>query len=159
MTDPLIQDSEFGGDIDPIEAQRTLMGFLGQTYSEISRYDNHLVSTNQFLAPKKQEFQRTAQQVMREVSGGIQSPPIAPQNPNIRHEMSTRPFVDTNTAPPIPSPVDPNQMEFSFDNSITAKSIDSKLNDIEKRIKKLDTILEKMLSYFESHDTENLKQE
>ena len=40
--------------IDPRELQATLMGFLGQTYQEISRYDSNLVSPNAFLAPKKE---------------------------------------------------------------------------------------------------------
>jgi len=157
MVDPLLQNPDFNDDIDPVEIQKTLMGFLGQTYSEISKYDSHLVSTNQFLAPKKQEFQRTAEQVMREVHGGLQPqiPQVAPHPPQI----SARPFIDTNTAPPPPLVLDPNQMEFSFDNSITAKSIDAKLDEIEKRIKRLDTVLQKVLLYIESHETENPKQE
>ena len=52
--------------IDPRELQATLMGFLGQTYQEISRYDSNIVSPNAFLAPKKEEFQRTAETIMRE---------------------------------------------------------------------------------------------
>ena len=157
MVDPLLQNPDFNDNIDPAEIQKTLMGFLGQTYSEISKYDNHLVSTNQFLAPKKQEFQRTAEQVIREVSGGIQPHP-APVVYN-QHRPAAVPFIDTNTAPPPPPPSDPNQMEFSFDNSITAKTINSKLDEIEKRIKKLDTVIRKVLSYIESHDTKDTKQE
>ena len=173
MFDPLSQNHDFNENIDPVEAQKTLMGFLGQTYSEISRYDNHLVSTNQFLAPKKEEFQRTAEQVLREVRGGIQPQmqsqiqpqmqsqiqPQMPRNQLHAQQMSVVPFVDTNTAPPVPDPSDPNQMEFSFDNSITAKSIDAKLDDIEKRIKRLDIALQKVLLYIESHETKNPKQE
>ena len=165
MFDPLSQNHDFNENIDPVEAQKTLMGFLGQTYSEISRYDNHLVSTNQFLAPKKEEFQRTAEQVLREVRGGIQPQvqshiqPQMPRNEIHAQQMSGVPFVDTNTAPPVPNLTDPNQMEFSFDNSITAKSIDTKLDDIEKRIKRLDIALQKVLLYIESHETKNPKQE
>jgi hypothetical protein len=164
MVDPLLQNPDFNDDIDPVEIQKTLMGFLGQTYSEISKYDSHLVSTNQFLAPKKQEFQRTAEQVMREVHGGVQpqmqQPQMIQSMPQIRMPQPVAvPFIDTNTAPPPPPPLDPNQMEFSFDNSVTAKSIDAKLDDIEKRIKRLDITLQKVLSYIESHETQNPKQE
>lgn len=157
MVDPLLQNADYNDNVDPAEVQRTLLGFLGQTYSEISKYDNHLVSTNQFLSPKKQEFQRTAEQVIKEVTGGLQPQiqQITPHPPQI----SARPFIDTNTAPPPPLPLDPNQMEFSFDNSITAKSIDAKLDEIEKRIKRLDIVLQKVLLYIESHETENPKQE
>jgi hypothetical protein len=160
MVDPLLQHPDFNDNIDPAEVQKTLLGFLGQTYSEISKYDSHLVSTNQFLAPKKQEFQRTAEQVLREVSGGMQLQPASQIIQQNQHpQIVARPFIDTNTAPPPPPPSDPNQMEFSFDNSITAKSIDTKLDDIEKRIKRLDITLQKVLSYLESHETENPKQE
>lgn len=160
MVDPLLQNHNFNDNIDPAEVQKTLLGFLGQTYSEISKYDSHLVSTNQFLAPKKQEFQRTAEQVLREVRGGIQPQQQTIQSAPQHHPPQTVvPFVDTNTAPPTPHPLDPNQMEFSFDNSVTAKSIDTKLDDIEKRIKRLDIALQKVLLYIESHETEDTKQE
>lgn len=166
MVDPLLQNSDFNDNIDPIELQKTLLGFLGQTYSEISKYDSHIVSPNQFLAPKKQEFQRTAEQVLREVRGGVpqnQQPQIIQQHqiypPQIAPQLDPTPYIDSNRAPVVPSPIDTNQMEFSFDNSVTAKSIDSKLDDIEKRIKRLDITLQKVLSYIESHETENSKQE
>jgi len=161
MIDSLLQTSDYNDNIDPVEIQKTLMGFLGQTYTEISKYDSHLVATNQFLSPKKEEFQRTAEQVLREVRGGMQ-PRIAQSIPQPQlHEpqIAARPFIDTNTAPPPPPPFDPNQMEFSFDNSVTAKLINTKLDDIEKRIKRLDITLQKVLSYLNSHETENPKQE
>jgi hypothetical protein len=161
MIDPLLQTPDYNDNIDPVEIQKTLMGFLGQTYTEISKYDSHLVSTNQFLSPKKEEFQRTAEQVLREVRDGIQ-PQIAQSIPQLQlhqPQIAARPFIDTNTAPPPPPPFDPNQMEFSFDNSVTAKLINTKLDDIEKRIKRLDIALQKVLSYLDSHETENPKQE
>jgi hypothetical protein len=161
MIDPLLQTPDYNDNIDPLEIQKTLMGFLGQTYTEISKYDSHLVATNQFLSPKKEEFQRTAEQVLREVRGGMQ-PQItqSTQQPQLHQpQITARPFIDTNTAPPPPPPFDPNQMEFSFDNSVTAKLINTKLDDIEKRIKRLDIALQKVLSYLDSHETENPKQE
>jgi hypothetical protein len=157
MIDPLLENVNFNQNIDPAELQKTLLGFLGQTYSEISRYDNNLVSTNQFLAPKKHEFQRTAEQVLREVSG-TQPQQINPV-PSNQYELDPRPYIDYKNQASPPSPYDPNQMEFNFDNSVTAKSIDVKLNNIEKSIKKLDTMLQKMVSYIESHDNKNIKQE
>ena len=160
MVDPLIQNPSYDEDIDPIEAEKTLLNFLGQTYSEISRYDSHLVSANPFLAPKKQEFQRTAERVLQETRQGSQAqynPQQLVQQPT--QQLDPRPYIDTNRSPVIPSTSDPNQLEFSFDNSVTAKSINSKLEDIEKRLKRLDTTLSKVLSYFESHEIENPKQE
>ena len=44
-------------------------------------------------------------------------------------------------------------MEFSFDNSVTAITINNKLEDIEKKLKKLDTLLQKVLQFVESKET------
>jgi hypothetical protein len=149
--------------IDPRELQATLMGFLGQTYQEISKYDNNIVSPNAFLAPKKQEFQRTAETIMREA---IQSTTGA--NPNNRPTVypnnvprqiqpqqpqpSNQPFLETGKF--VPPPVnDPNQLEFTFDNSVTAITINNKLEDIEKKLKKLDNLLQKVIQFVESKET------
>lgn len=159
MSDPLF-NSAFDDYIDPAEEHATLVNFLGQTYSEISKYDSHLVSTNQFLAPKKQEFQRTAERVLGETKKPVNlNQPINPYSPpQIQHiPHNHAPFIDTGRQPPPAALNDPNQLEFSFDNSVTAKSIDEKLENLEKRMKKLDTMLSKVLSYLESHESENNK--
>jgi len=165
MSDPLFE-SAFNDYIDPVEEHATLVQFLGQTYSEISKYDSHLVSPNQFLAPKKQDFERTAQRVLNETrTTAVQNnvPPVyptIPQNqlhPQAYHQVNAPvvPFIDLGK-PPTPPPLnDPNQLEFSFDNSVTAKSIDEKLDNLEKRLKKLDTMLSKVLLYLESHESQN----
>lgn len=156
--------------IDPRELQATLMGFLGQTYQEISRYDSNIVSPNPFLAPKKQEFQRTAETIMREAiqstNGSPNRPtvypnnvsrPVQPQQP----QQSNQPFLETGKFVPPPAN-DPNQLEFSFDNSVTAITINNKLEDIEKKLKKLDTLLQKVIQFMESketiHEPKNKKQ-
>ena len=162
MIDPLL-NSPFDEYIDPAEEHATLVQFLGQTYSEISKYDNHLVSVNPFLAPKKQEFERTAQMVLNETKNKIQQnniPSIPHQpHPHQLHQHQVQPshvpYIDLGRPPAPPTASDPNQLEFSFDNSVTAKSIDEKLENLEKRIKKLDTMLSKVLSYLESHESEN----
>jgi hypothetical protein len=159
MSDPLF-NSAFDDYIDPVEEHATLLSFLGQTYSEISKYDSHLVSPNQFLAPKKQEFQRTAEKVLNETKTPVAlNTVIKPYNVHqIQHAPNNyAPFVDLGRQPPPPALNDPNQLEFSFDNSITAKSIDEKLENLEKRIKKLDTMLSKVLVYLEIHESENNK--
>lgn len=161
MVDPLLQNASFNETIDPIEEEKLLLGFLGQTYQEISRYDSHIVSANPFLSPKKQEFQRLAESLVQEtrLSNGRQI--IQPTQQHFRspQQLDPRPYLDTGIAPVIPPQADPNQMEFTFDNSITAKSINSKLVEMEKMIKKLDITLQKVLSYLEDNETENPKQE
>jgi outer membrane protein OmpA-like peptidoglycan-associated protein len=149
MSQPFIENT----DIHPNELKDILVGFLGQTYSEVSRYDNHLVSPNQFLAPKKQEFQKTAERVLQEAAPRIPQQQLPQPIQPIQHYTPQQPIPVQPQQPQQTS--DPNQLEFSFDNSVTAKSIDEKLDNLEKRLKKLDTMLSKVLSYLESHESQD----
>jgi hypothetical protein len=140
----------------PEEVRKTLIQFLGQTYKDVSQYDSNIVSPNQFLSPKKYEFQKTAEKVMQEA---LNSPRIPVSSGPVVHPTNNnqppRPYLDGGNivAPP---PNDPNQMEFSFDNSVTAISINSKLEDIEKRIKKLDKLMEKVVGFLDN-ESKNFK--
>jgi outer membrane protein OmpA-like peptidoglycan-associated protein len=156
------QNDEF--DISQEELQKTLIGFLGHTYKEVAQFDSRLVSANNTLAPKKQEFHNIANKVFQEAltpnSGQI---PIGNVHHNNVHHQQIQPtnLVHQNVQPTlqfIQAPVvDPNQLEFSFDNSVTALSIDKRLTDIENRLKKLDITLSKVLVLLEQNDTTNLK--
>jgi hypothetical protein len=160
------QNDQF--DISPEELQKTLIGFLGHTYKEVSQFDSRLVSANNTLAPKKQEFHNIANKVFQEAlspnSGQI---PVGNVHHNAVHNQQIQPNVTHQnvqpsqyTQPPqlVQVPVvDPNQLEFSFDNSVTALSIDNRLTDIENRLKKLDITLSKVLVLLETNDTTNLK--
>lgn len=152
MSDPLLNFQE--QNIDPVDLKNTLIGFLGQTYSEVSKFDNNIVSPNPFLAPKKQEFERIAERVIQEVSVSKTPNVSYPVNETAPRRPQPTAFIDTGVILP-PAPNDPNQMEFTFDNSITAKTINSKLEDLEKRLKKLDNNVAKVLSLLESHESEN----
>lgn len=158
-----------GFDISPEELQKTLIGFLGHTYKEVSQFDSRLVSANSTLAPKKQEFHNIANKVFQEAltpnSGQI---PIGNVHHNNTHQQQIQPNVVVQqnvhpsqfTQPPqlVQAPVvDPNQLEFSFDNSVTALTIDKRLTDIENRLKKLDITLSKVLVLLDTNDTTNLK--
>lgn len=161
MTDPLIGNYD-DVNLSPEEIQNTLMGFLGQTYQEISRYDSNIVSPNAFLAPKKQEFQRLAEKVISEtittVAPPIHQAPTSPQRLNHKslHQNSQAvPYIDSGKVPLAPPQGDPDQLEFSFDNSITAKSINKKLEDLEIRVKSVDNMLKKMLSLLEGYESKN----
>lgn len=159
------QNDQF--DISQEELQKTLIGFLGHTYKEVSQFDSRLVSANNTLAPKKQEFHNIANKVFQETlshnSGQI---PVGNVQHNNGHHQQIQPNGAQNvhasqyTQPPqlVQTPVvDPNQLEFSFDNSVTALSIDKRLTDIENRLKKLDITLAKVLVLLEQNDTTNLK--
>lgn len=156
MTDSL-SEGNYDVGIDPVDLQNTLIGFLGQTYQEVSRYDANLVQSNQTLTPKKEEFHRVAEKVMQEARQSIGPSPhpqiIQPQQNN-RQQVVVQTHVNTHQQS---APVDQNQMEFSFDNSITAITINNRLDDIEKRIKRLDSTLEKVISLLDHHESKNKK--
>ena len=158
MTDPLVGGFE-DQNLDPLEVQRTLMGFLGQTYQEVSRYDSHIVSANPFLAPKKQEFHNLAQKVLNETRRVVRPdqqhiPPQVHNHPPNQQYIGPEAQQNVESFPPQQT-VDPNQLEFSFDNSVTAITINNKLNDLEKKLKRIDTMMEKVISFIESYDSKN----
>lgn len=149
-----MNDSEY--ELTPEELQKTLIGFLGHTYKEVSQFDSRLISANQTLSPKKQELENIAQRVMVEaVKPNFQSMNNIPINGPVQHQLHQQPQhqqIIQNTPP-----VDANQMEFAFDNSITAISINNRLDDIENRLKRLDSAVSKMLVLLQTNDTENTK--
>jgi len=155
-----MNDNEY--DISPEELQKTLIGFLGHTYKEVSQFDSRLVSPNNTLTPKKQEFQNIANKVFQEALtpntgqipvGNVQHNTVHSQHiqPNIAHQNLVQPQIHQQPQH------DPNQLEFSFDNSVTALTIDKKLTDIENRLKKLDIALSKVLVLLDNNDITNLK--
>lgn len=149
-------------DISPEELQKTLIGFLGHTYKEVSQFDSRLVSPNSTLAPKKQEFQNIADKVFKEaISPTTGQIPVGNVHHNVVYPQHIQPNVVYPNTPqqqiPQPPQHDPNQLEFSFDNSVTALSIDKRLTDIENRLKKLDNTLAKVLVLLEQNDPTNLK--
>ena len=155
----MLDQIPFENDNTPEEVKRTLIQFLGQTYQEVSQLDSNIVSPNQFLAPKKHEFQRTAERVMNETLNSTFNKNVQqPQNNIPVHKEQPKPYLDGGSILP-PPPNDPNQMEFSFDNSVTAITINNKLDSLEKKLKKIDKMMEKMLSFIDSHESKDLKQE
>lgn len=161
----MLDQISFEHENTPEEVQKTLIQFLGQTYQELAQFDNNIVSPNQFLAPKKHEFQRTAEKVMQEALGAISSHNRVEQRMHVPQEHPrivqrtepAKPYLDGGNIVP-PPPNDPNQMEFSFDNSVTAITINIKLDNIEKKMKKIDKMLSEMLSLMDKNESKDIKQ-
>jgi hypothetical protein len=144
-------------ELTPQELQQTLIGFLGSTYKEVAQIDNYLVQPNQTLRPIKRGFQDLAQRVIDEtVRPNV--PQQTQQNVQYNNQPVLQPVPQNILQPQTLQQRDPNQLEFSFDNSITAKTIFNKLDDLEKKIKKIDIAISKVLEYIETNDTENSKQ-
>jgi hypothetical protein len=153
MSENFLQENT---DIDPRELQDILIGFLGSTYGEVAKFDNNIINANPTLSHKKHEFERLAERVMQEAIP--QNRIHAPQNHQQVHHH--HPQVRHHAPPPQHIPeqhqqIDPNQMEFSFDNSVTALSINEKLEDIQKKLKRLDKAIENVVSLLEKHEIKN----
>lgn len=143
-------------EISPAELQKTLMGFLGHTYNQVSQFDSGIISSSSTLTPKKQEFESLAQKIMVDTikPHAQQSPQqVALGNIPINGPVQHSPNYQQHNQP-APK-IDTNQLEFSFDNSVTALSIDKRLDDIEKRLKRLDIAVSKVLALLETNDPEN----
>jgi len=140
-------------EIHPQELKDILTGFLGQTYGEISKYDANIVSENPFLSPKKREFQMVAEKVLQEA---VPSTQRTKQIPVSNHPVHIpQPYIPQ---PQNFQPVDNSQLEFNFDNSITAITINNRLNDIEKLLKKLDKTVSSMVEYLSKYEANNKEQ-
>jgi outer membrane protein OmpA-like peptidoglycan-associated protein len=150
MTQPFIENNE----INPNELQDILINFLGQTYGEVSRYDSNLLQTNQFLSPKKYEFQKTAEMVLQNIL------PQQPQQLQQLHQLQQlqqpqqRQYIPQFVPEVQPQP-DPNQLEFNFNDSVTAKTIYNKLEELEKRIKNIDKSLSSVISLLQTYEVED----
>lgn len=122
---------------DP-EAKDMLMQLMGQTYGELHKLDNFIVSPSQQLRPKSEEFKQTVVSVTRTLNANV---PVTAQ-PHVYHEV-VRP--QAVAAQPVGPVVDPNQLEFGFDNSATAASIDKSLSRIEDKIDRLTKLVNKLV--------------
>jgi len=149
MSENFLQENT---DIDPRELQDILIGFLGSTYGEVAKFDNNLINANSTLSHKKHEFEKLAERVLHEAAPRQNRMQGSPPNPNAHIQQYP---VQPHQPPPVQIPqhvIDTNQMEFSFDNSITAITINTKLEDIEKRLKRLDKAIENVISLLEKHE-------
>lgn len=150
MTENFLKENT---DIDPRELQEILIGFLGNTYGEVARFDNNIINANPTLSHKKHEFEKLAEKVLQEaIPQNVIQQAAPPQQinryPQVQSYSSQIPVRQQEF-------VDPNQMEFSFDNSVTALTINTKLEDIENKLKKLDKSIERMILLLEKHEIKN----
>lgn len=135
----------------------TMKQFLSQTAMELSNIDRNIISSNQHLAPKRMEFEQTARRILsNEIIDARRNAPsnqqfgTQPQPPQV---SNPQPFIDTGVIRKIDN--DPNQLEFKFDNSVTAITINNKLVQLEKFILSIDKKVQKLLELMDDReDTE-----
>jgi hypothetical protein len=133
-----------------------LANFVGQTYNEICKFDQSLISTNNNLTSKREQFKNIAESVLSIPN---------PNNGNahrMHHQNEQMPanqmaYVDRGIAPLAPPADDPNQLEFKFDNSEISQKIEKKFDTIINRINRIDKTLTQLLEFlnYEAEDTES----
>lgn len=116
---------------DP-EAKDMLMQLMGQTYGELHKLDNFIVSPSQQLRPKSEEFKQTVANVTRSLNSNVPQQAV-----QIRTNAPVSVAVPVHADQTMVRASDPNQMEFGFDNSATAVAIDKSLIRIEDKVDKL----------------------
>lgn len=142
----------------------TMKIFLGQTAARLGEIDKNIVGTSTNLNPKRHEFEATARNIMMNETRHLNQPPrVMPQGHNMPPHGHTVPNIPVVPAVPyidqgrtIPKiDGDPNQMEFCFDNSVTAITIFNKITEMEKKLLTLDRKIQTLIdSLDELEDTE-----
>ena len=116
------------------ETLDVLKQFLGQTYGELHKLDSNIVGTSKHLTHRSSEFKHTAAKVLDSV---VAAPPqVRTHGPVVG--------VNTTIALPVTAPAvqqDANQIEFAFDASATAESIQKSLDRLESKIDKLTRLI------------------
>jgi len=118
------------------EAKDMLMQFMGQTYGELHKLDSFIVGSSQQLQPKSEAFKQTVANVTRTLNSNV------PVNRPAQQVVASRPYQPTEAVAPD---LDTDQMEFGFDDSVTAMSIDRMLTRIEDKIDRLNNRFNKVL--------------
>lgn len=121
------------------EAKDMLMQFMGQTYGELHKLDSFIVGSSQQLQPKSEAFKQTVANVTRTLNSNV------PVNRPAQQVVASRPYQPTEAVAPAVPDLDTDQMEFGFDDSVTAMSIDRMLTRIEDKIDRLNNRLNKVL--------------
>jgi hypothetical protein len=149
-------------DMDPNfdrETFETLANFVGQTYNEICKYDQSLISTNSNLNSKREQFKSIAENVLAPPSVNRQQSHNVPRSPMPLNNQNVKdmPYIDRGIQPLPPPPNDPNQLEFMFDNSEISLKIEKKFDTIVSRLNRIDKTLNQLLEYlnYEAEDIES----
>lgn len=127
---------------DP-EAKDMLMQLMGQTYGELHKLDSFIVGATNQLQPKSEAFKQTVANVTRSINSNV---PQSAQSARVLHAPvhgGVAPAQAVNISPVVA--VDPNQLEFGFDNSVTALSIDKALTRIEDKMDRLSKTVNKLM--------------
>jgi len=132
----------FERDLSPAEERDVLLNFMGNTYGEIKKIDNHITSQSSTLqATGSEQVKKSIEQVFSQIPQPVQSAPI--QQPAVQVEKPVVPIHQTTVEPEI----NDSQLIFSFD----VNEKDQLFDLIEKVSTKLDKLNRKVDDLLESN--------
>jgi len=137
----------FERDLSPAEERDVLLNFMGNTYGEIKKIDNHITSQSSTLqATGSEQVKKSIEQVFSQTPQPVQSAPTPQpevQQPVVQVEQPVVPTHQTTIEPEI----DDSQLIFSFD----VNEKDQLFDLIEKVSTKLDKLHRKVDDLLESN--------
>ena len=130
------------------QAKMIALQFLGQNLGEMKELDKNIVSS---LKPIAGSINPHA--MLNTITGSPQpdhvpvAPPPAPvqQAHEVHQPVAVQPVVQPQVVVEQ-SPVDPNQLEFSFDNSVTAVKIFDKIELLERKLASIQNDQQEIIS-------------
>lgn len=133
-----------------------LANFVGQTYNEICKFDQSLISTNNNLTSKREQFKNIAENVLSIPTANNRNG-ARMQQQHVQIPQNQMAYVDRGIDPVAPPANDPNQLEFKFDNSEISQKIEKKFDTIINRINRIDKTLTQLLEFlnYEAEDIES----
>lgn len=125
------------------DTKDVLMQFLGQTYGELHKIDTMITGSSQHLQQRSNAFKNVVSDILtNQVPAAHQSTTTTQRQPQLR---TSSPTVQIMPTADIRPEIDPNQMEFAFDNSSDVASIYNTLVRLEDKIERLDRKITRLL--------------
>ena len=136
----------FERDLSPAEERDVLLNFMGNTYGEIKKIDNHITSQSSTLqATGSEQVKKSIEQVFSQTPQPVQSAPTEQpviQQPDVQVKQPVEPTQQTSIEPEV----NDSQLIFSFD----VNEKDQLFDLIERLSTKLDKLNRKVDGLIES---------
>jgi hypothetical protein len=123
-------------EVSPEEAKMLTLQFMGQHLTgDLKQLDQHIIQKN----PTLQGVTFDPNKILNSVP--VQQPPANVVNAGLNIEQSLQPINIQTVSTPVPqvqpTPRDPNQLEFDFDNCSYSKTIFERLDSMDRKLSQL----------------------
>lgn len=134
---------------NPMDDAMAIRGMFGAMHNELNEVNNNIVEQSSGLKARQINKEVMDRDILNLVGrpgqpnmgqGGVNV--TAPQN--VPYAMNASGIGVTQ-----PTPTDPNQIEFNFDNSATAQDILNKLDNVEKKVARFSKDLQRITELLE----------